>query len=280
MGWFIILVAKNPTHLYISRLLSGLSGGGAFAIIPSFVAEIASDSVRGLLGSSMIFVCNFGFLFAFVFGAHCSYSTTPIFVICVCVLFLCTFYFLPETPIALLKRDRIEVRATATVHIAAELTYCEILQEAEKSLRFYQNITSKTKEADEFVRFELARVQLSLGAPDGRSRDPKLRFADFMEKAPCKAMIIGVMLATLNQFCGVFAMLNYTATIFKESGSTMTPNASAIVVAVIQILGSSLSTFLVDRAGRKVSATGYAVSAFTSAYIVLTVSASSLRYRH
>lgn len=69
-------------------------------------------------------------------------------------------------------------------------------------------------------------------------------------------MIIGVMLVTLNQFCGVFAMLNYTATIFKESGSTMTPNASAIVVAVIQILGSSLSTFLVDRAGRKVSETG------------------------
>lgn len=117
MGWFIIIVAKNPTHLYISRLLSGFSGGGAFAIIPSFVAEIASDSVRGLLGSSMIFVCNFGILFAFVFGAYCSYSTTPIFVICICVLFLCTFYFLPETPIALLKRDRIEVRARARVSL-------------------------------------------------------------------------------------------------------------------------------------------------------------------
>lgn len=57
---------------------------------------------------------------------------------------------------------------------------------------------------------------------------------------------------TLNQFCGCFAMLSYTATIFKESGSNLSPNKSAIIVGVIQLAGGYCSTLLVERAGRKV----------------------------
>lgn len=98
----------------------------------------------------------------------------------------------------------------------------------------------------------MQKIELTLGMVDGRVKKSKLRFSDFTETAPRKAMIISIALVALNQLCGVFAMLNYTATIFKISGSTMTPNASAIVVSVIQIFGSYLSTALVDRAGRKV----------------------------
>lgn len=66
-------------------------------------------------------------------------------------------------------------------------------------------------------------------------------------------MIIGIVLVTLNQFCGCFAMINYTATIFKDSGSNLSPNMSAIVVGTIQLIGAYCSTVLVDRAGRKVN---------------------------
>lgn len=47
-------------------------------------------------------------------------------------------------------------------------------------------------------------------------------------------------------------MLSYTATIFQESGSSLNPNDSAMVVGIIQIIGSYLSTLLVERAGRKI----------------------------
>lgn len=55
----------------------------------------------------------------------------------------------------------------------------------------------------------------------------------------------------LNQFCGCFAMLNFTATIFKESGSTLSPNVSSILVGGIQIVGAVLCTSLVEKTGRK-----------------------------
>lgn len=56
----------------------------------------------------------------------------------------------------------------------------------------------------------------------------------------------------LNQFCGCFAMMTFTATIFKESGSNLSPNISSIIVGGIQIIGSIFPTLLVDRLGRKV----------------------------
>lgn len=75
-----------------------------------------------------------------------------------------------------------------------------------------------------------------------------------------KALLIGIGLATLNQLCGYVPMSAYTANIFKESGSTLSPNASSIIVTVIQFIGSIVSTALVDRVGRKVRRIQNAIS--------------------
>lgn len=65
-------------------------------------------------------------------------------------------------------------------------------------------------------------------------------------------MQIGLVLTAVNQLCGGFAMINYTASIYAESGSNLSPTMSAIVTSCIQVLGVYCSTLLVDRAGRKV----------------------------
>lgn len=56
----------------------------------------------------------------------------------------------------------------------------------------------------------------------------------------------------MHEFCGVFTMLNYTASIFRQSGSTISPEFSAIIVGLIQLFGTFFSTFFVDRLGRKI----------------------------
>lgn len=43
ISWFMIIIAKNAMHLYIARLLGGISSGGSFVLVPLFVAEIAED---------------------------------------------------------------------------------------------------------------------------------------------------------------------------------------------------------------------------------------------
>lgn len=67
-----------------------------------------------------------------------------------------------------------------------------------------------------------------------------------------RVITIGVSLMALNQFCGCFAIISYTATLFEQSGSSLSPNVSTIIVGILLLVGAYVSTVLVDRAGRRV----------------------------
>lgn len=73
-----------------------------------------------------------------------------------------------------------------------------------------------------------------------------------MVPATRKALCIGFVLICMTQFCGTFAIINYTASIFYDAGSTMHPNVSAMVIAFIQVASITTSIILVDLLGRKV----------------------------
>lgn len=87
----------------------------------------------------------------------------------------------------------------------------------------------------------------------------KFSLKDLTAKHPRKALIYGIFLMAMNQFTGVFAMMNFTAMIFNESGSNLSPNVSSIIVGALQTLGAISCTFLVEKAGRKVL---FMISAF------------------
>lgn len=91
------------------------------------------------------------------------------------------------------------------------------------------------------------------------SSSKKFSVKDLTSKHSLKVIGYGVVLMALNTFCGCFAMMNFTKTIFEESGSTLSSNMSSIVVGVLQIFGAVLCTFLVERAGRKIL---FCISAF------------------
>lgn len=110
------------------------------------------------------------------------------------------------------------------------------------------------KENDyELLKLEMEKLKSSIGgAKTDKYEENSFKWSELTVAPARNAFTIGIVLAFLNQLCGCFAMLNYTASIFKEAGSTMSPNMSTIVVGIIQLLGSYVATFLVDRTGRKV----------------------------
>lgn len=96
-----------------------------------------------------------------------------------------------------------------------------------------------------------------------------------MHPAAKKAMLIGIVLSCMNQMSGCFAMLMYTNAIFKEAGSSLSPNASAIVISVTQLGANLITIMIVEKAGRKVI---YSISAF-GASLGLTVLGIHSLYR-
>lgn len=84
------------------------------------------------------------------------------------------------------------------------------------------------------------------------SNNKSLKWSDFKTKPGSKALILGTIFALLTVLTGCSALNSYAATFFKESGSSFSPNMSAIFLGVIHIFGCATIIFLVDRAGRKV----------------------------
>lgn len=71
--------------------------------------KLSFASVRGALSSTLMLTGNLGILAAFVIGTYSSYFATPMFAIVMNVLFVIMFSFFPETPLFLMKENKIRV---------------------------------------------------------------------------------------------------------------------------------------------------------------------------
>ncbi|XP_017473364.1 PREDICTED: facilitated trehalose transporter Tret1 [Rhagoletis zephyria] len=229
-GWLIIPFATTPTHLCIARVFGGFAGGGIFTVVPIYTTELAQDHVRGILGTMLILTFNFGILCAFVLAYFFTYREVAWILSSLSFVFLLCFSFLPETPQHLINNNKIK--------------------KAEKSLKYYRNIRALSHELPEDFKFELDKLK-GEGKQDAEDESNSLAWKDINNPTTRKAFMIGIGIITLMQFSGCFAMLNYSGNIFRESGSSLSPIVSTIIVGVIQLLGSYTSTLLVERAGRK-----------------------------
>ncbi|XP_037038802.1 facilitated trehalose transporter Tret1-like [Bradysia coprophila] len=228
--WLCIMFGRYVYHLYLARLLAGCAGGGLYVCIPLFVSEIAEDRIRGTLGSLLLVCSNIGILMSFIAGAYVKYSLFPCIMIVFPLMFIISFYFLPETPQYLLQHDKVK--------------------EAENALRFYRNAqVCDDKEACQ--RFEQELAKITQFAKQNTINGEGIQLSDFCTPAARRGLLIGVMLMAINQFSGCFVLLNYSATIFRDSGSDINPNTSSIIMASIQCIGTYVATFLVDKVGRK-----------------------------
>lgn len=229
--WFTVMFGTEVYHLYIGRILSGISGGGVFVILPIYIAEISDNSIRGMLGSTFILFLNAGILTGFVLGTHLTYELFPRVIITLPIFFLILMYFLPDTPYHLLRIKKDE--------------------EAEESLKFYRSYNGTTKEEIQEFSEHFNNLKDKI-RNNTHKTGSTLKFKDFYEPVALKAICIGLVFMIVNQFSGMYALVSYTASIFEQSGSDINANTSTIVVGAIQLIGTCIATNLVDRLGRKI----------------------------
>jgi MFS family permease len=248
LWWLSVIFADSVEILYLGRFLSGLTAGGAFVLIPLYISEISEDLVRGVLGSFFIFSINVGTLLMLIAGAFLNYTLVPKLMISLPIIFIFTFVFLPETPQYLLN--------------------CGKLKQAENSLKFLRGC-KKGGETPDKVKSELLEMSKKVEEDSEINQSSSILnelskfqvhvcFIDFnsnnliaASKVNRKALFIGLVLVAVNQLCGCFAFINYAAEIFLNSGSTLSPNTSAIVVGIIQVFASIISAFAIGRMSRK-----------------------------
>ncbi len=236
------------TQLAIARILGGFAIGAASMLSPLYIAEIAPAPVRGRMVSVNQFAIVGGMLVVYFVNAYIArlgeglggeawniaYGWRWMFGsgALPAVLFFVLLFFVPESPRWLIKRGR---RSEAM----AVLTRVN---------------------GDAQARRDAAEIEEAIAHEDtsiAQLFQPGLRWA----------MVMGIVLAVLQQVTGINVVLYYATDIFKNLGSSSTMAFyQTVVVGAVNLAFTILAIRVVDRIGRKpllvLASVGMGVSLF------------------
>ncbi|XP_011869615.1 PREDICTED: facilitated trehalose transporter Tret1-like isoform X2 [Vollenhovia emeryi] len=221
LSWVIIIFASKLWLIMLARFIVGAAVGAACVVVPTYISEIAETSTRGTLGAMFQLNITIGILLAFVLGAFMNYTAFAIVCALVEVGFLASFIWMPESPIWLVnQRRKPEAMIAMTVLRGDSYDPSEELAEAQREA---EEVASRNSSIFDLVRTPAAR----------------------------RALLASLGAMFFQQLSGINAVIFYTVTIFQASGSSIHPDVASIIVAVVQMIMTSVAALIVDRAGRK-----------------------------
>ncbi|XP_063923781.1 facilitated trehalose transporter Tret1-like isoform X1 [Zophobas morio] len=221
LNWLLIIFAQNSATLIAGRIFAGIGTGAICVVGPMYIGEIAESSVRGILGAFInMFLCT-GILLTCVFGSFTTWRVLSMILAAVPVIFGASFLFMPETPVYLVKISN--------------------LQRAEKTLLGLRG-------SNYDIHTELKDIQKEIDNSHKNSASIK---DIFTSKANRRAFMSVVAVLAFQQLCGVNAVVFYTVPIFQAAGSSLSPNLAGIIIALVQVLSSYVSIFIIEKANRR-----------------------------
>lgn len=232
-------MADNFTVFNIFRFLGGLSIGLATNQSPIYIAEISPAYIRGRLVGANQLATVLGILSAQVVNWLVAEPVPADFtdamiaaswngqmgwrwmfwamMVPAAVFFLCAF-FIPESPRWLIMKGR-----TAD------------------ALQTLQRIGGQ-----QYAEAEVAATTSSIAST------PHARFSDLFQRKYANVLLIGVVLAVFQQWCGINVIFNYAQEIFMAAGYGVSDVLMNIVITgVTNVVFTVVAMFLVDKWGRK-----------------------------
>ncbi|KAL3290241.1 hypothetical protein HHI36_023594 [Cryptolaemus montrouzieri] len=214
--------ARDYYYLYISRALVGVGVGFASLTFPVYLGETIQPEVRGTLGLLPTTLGNIGILLCFLLGNLLEWRELAGIAMLLTIPFLVIFvWIIPETPRYYVSKDKLE--------------------QCRQSLEWLRGKKQDiTKEFDELVRSQKEQALKNEG------------IKDLFTKANMRPLLICLSLMFFQQFSGINAVIFYTTTIFRGSGSTLPPLLCTTIVGVVNMLSTFIANALIDRLGRKI----------------------------
>ncbi|EPS70247.1 hypothetical protein M569_04513, partial [Genlisea aurea] len=233
IGWLMISFSKDSSLLYMGRLLEGFGVGIISYTVPIYIAEIAPRNLRGALGSVNQLSVTIGVLVSYLLGLFVDWRLLAVLGALPCLALIPGLFFVPESPRWLAKMG--------------------MTDDFEASLQVLRGF-------DTDISQEILEIKASAASANRRAT---LRFADLKLRRYWLPLMIGIGVPTFQQFPGVNGVLFYSNTIFQSAGITSS-SVPTLLVGIIQVVATAVSTWLVDRAGRRilliVSSSGMSIS--------------------
>jgi len=232
--------APSFSALVIARIIGGLGVGAALIIAPMYIAEIAPAATRGrmvsinqlniVIGISVAFFSNYMILNLSQSGAAWTESAmldsqTWRWMLGIelipAVLYFFSLRFVPESPRWLAMQGN--------------------SNEAMKVLRLFNGAEQAKTELKLITRSLTAGAEAAAGG-----------FRSLLEPSLRKVMVIGLVVAILQQITGINAVFFYAPMIFKQSGiGTDASFMQAVLVGLTNLVFTIVAMTLIDKLGRK-----------------------------
>lgn len=208
-------------EIIIARLLTGLSIGGTFTVLPMYVGEMSLDDHRGILGPGMnVFIC-LGLLFTYIVGHYCSIMVFNLLLAALPACFFVLFFLIGiETPHYYVQKNQHDLAKEALLKIRDASD-----EETERELKL--------------IRSEIEKEE------QGSILDI------FKSKGTTKAFIIGAGLVFFQQMSGINAVLFFAQDIFADAGTSLEPAYCSMIIGSVQFGTSFISPITTSLFGRK-----------------------------
>lgn len=233
IGWLAISFAKDSSFLYMGRLLEGFGVGIISYVVPVYIAEISPQNLRGALTSVNQLSVTIGIMLAYVLGLFVQWRILAVLGILPCTILIPGLFFIPESPRWLAKMGMTE--------------------DFEASLQVLRGF-------DTDISIEVNEIKRSVASTSRRST---IRFAELKQRRYWLPLMIGIGLLALQQLSGVNGVLFYSSTIFEAAGITSS-NVATCGVGAVQVIATGVTTWLVDKSGRRllliISSSGMTIS--------------------
>ncbi|BBG94912.1 Major facilitator superfamily protein, partial [Prunus dulcis] len=233
IGWLAISFAKDSSFLYMGRLLEGFGVGIISYTVPVYIAEIAPQNLRGALGSVNQLSVTIGIMLAYLLGLLVQWRILAVLGILPCTILIPGLFFIPESPRWLAKMGMTE--------------------DFEASLQVLRGF-------DTDISVEVNEIKRSVASTTRRTT---IRFAELKQKRYWLPLMIGIGLLVLQQLSGINGVLFYSSTIFATAGISSS-NVATCGLGAVQVIATGVTTWLVDKSGRRllliISSAGMTVS--------------------
>ena len=222
-----LFYAQSIVWVIVLRFISGLVVGAVSVVSPMYISEISPSDKRGTLVSFNQFAITIGILFAYLINFYFKERLAPAvawhymlavpFVFSIVFLLLALF-ILPHSPRWLMAKGL----------KAKDVLYW--MMGKKDGRKEYNALQTSFTEA---------------------SAEEKVVFSDIFRGNIGKVVLLGTLLAVLQQIMGINAVVNYAPVLFKQMGSATDPFMQSIIIGVVNVVFTVVALGFVDWLGRK-----------------------------
>lgn len=230
VSWSLVCLSNNTICLYIARLIGGVGNAGAAINSPLYIVEISSLHLRYKLCSLPQLTACIGIVYAYTTGWLLPFHIFNLLHLVLALLALVTSLFLPESPVYYLKRNDVK--------------------KARKTLVWLRNYQDDNEQHNRLLDADLQMLESSY-----ISQDNMTPWHDLLEPSTRNAILVGLGLISTLLFSEMTVVTVNAVSIFRHaqvnSSAWMKPHVSAIILSLMQLLGSVASVFIIRKLNRK-----------------------------